>query len=145
MGLAYQIEKNNYIMKQIKVIALVIFLSFNVSLVAQTYVSPQQKTTTNGFTERVETELIKKIVIDGNSFMAELPDGGTINETIELFRTIERDDEKRVIYLIKTGGLLSINDDLLDDNWDCITLNLLATPKKKYYTFWLTKGNKGDD
>lgn len=40
------------------------------------------------------------------------------------------------------GGLLSIVDDLEDNNWDCIVFNLLATPKKKFYTFWLTKGNK---
>lgn len=132
-------------MKILKIITTTIFLSLSFSLFAQTYVSPQQKTTTNGFSDRIETKLVKKIIIDGTSFSAELPDGGIINGTIELFNTIETDDEKRVVYQITTGGLLSINDDLSDDNWDCIVINLLSTPKKKFYTFWLTAGDKGDD
>ncbi len=131
-------------MKKIKIIVSLLVLSSNV-LIAQTYVSPKQRTTTNGFADRVETELVKKVVIDENSFRAELPDGDILSGSIELFRTIERDNEKRTVYKIVSGGTLSINDDLEDDNWDSIVLNLLATSKKKIYTFWLTKGNKGDD
>ncbi|WP_350292419.1 hypothetical protein [uncultured Croceitalea sp.] len=131
--------------KQIKTILCIVLLCFLKPLAAQTYVSPQQKITIGGFADRVETKLIKKVDIDGNSFRAELPDGGTLSGTIELFRTIERGDEKRVIYKIAAGGILSINDDLIDDNWDCIVINLLSTPRNKVYTFWLTKGNKGDD
>ncbi|MFD2589179.1 hypothetical protein ACFSQJ_19805 [Croceitalea marina] len=131
-------------MKKIKIIVSILVLSSN-ALIAQTYVSPKQRTTTNGFADRVETELVKKIIIDENSFHAGLPDGDILSGSIELFRTIERDNEKRTVYKIVSGGILSINDDLEDDNWDSIVINLLATSKKKVYTFWLTKGNKGDD
>ncbi len=132
-------------MKSIKLIVAIIFLGCSTILVAQTYVSPQQKMTTNGFTDRVETKLIKKVVIDGNNFSAELPDGGILSGFIELFRTVEREGEKRLVYKIAAGGILSINDDIADDKWDCIVLNLLSTPIKKVYTFWLIEGHKGDD
>ncbi|MFK7833775.1 MAG: hypothetical protein AB8B52_10895 [Winogradskyella sp.] len=133
-------------MKNIKIIMLALCIGLNGFLAAQTYVSPQQKTTTNGFTNRVETKLIKNISIADGKIIAELPEGGTFTADIELFKTIEGvNDENRTLYIIASGGMLSINDDLVDDNWDCIVLNLLSTPKKKHYTFWLTEGNKGDD
>ncbi len=50
-----------------------------------------------------------------------------------------------MMYNIDGGGILSVIDDLFDDNYDHIYVNLLVTPKNKTYTYWLTAGNKGDD
>lgn len=133
-------------MKYYKFFVIILILTASSSLFSQTYISPKQKTTTNGFANRVETELIKKVVIDETTFSAELPEGGLLSGNIEFWKTIDRSpDEKRIMYNIEGGGLISVNDDLLNDNWDCIVINLMGTNKKKIYTFWLTNGNKGDD
>ena len=125
-------------------IALLVLIGCCTSVSGQTYVSPQQKTTSQGFANRVETKLIKKVFIDGEHFRLELPDGGLMSGTMKLFREIESETEKRIVYEIDSGGLLAIVDDV-DNNYDHIYVNLMATPRKKTYTFWLTEGNKGDD
>lgn len=78
---------------------------------AQTYVSPKQKTT-----------------IGGNNFTLELPEDVTLSGTIQFSKKIEREEELRMMYNIDGGGIFSVIDDLFDDNYDHIYVNLLVTP-----------------
>ena len=131
-------------MKNHLTLILTLFVTECLYTYSQTYISPQQKTTTGSFANRVETKSPKKVIIDKNSFHLELPDGGELSGTMTFWKKIELDDEVRIMYEIDGGGLISINDDLIDD-YDHIFVNLMGTETKKTYTYWLTAGNKGDD
>ena len=131
-----------YLKKSLLVLCILGFCGISM---AQIYVSPKQKTTIGGHVNRLETEVPKRVTIDGDNFTLELPEGGTLSGTMQFSKKIEREEELRMMYNIDGGGILSVIDDLVDDNYDHIYVNLLVTPKNKTYTYWLNAGNKGDD
>lgn len=126
-------------------ILAIAFIFIGYSAQSQTFISPKQETNTGSFGNRVETEKNLTLIITETTINAALPEGGAFSANISFDKRIERDEETRMLYNIEGGGLVTIQDDLVDDNYDCITINLFATPNKKYYTFYTTLGNKGDD
>ena len=129
-------------MKSIFLLA-VLLLGF-ATVYSQTFVSPQQETTLGGFSDTIGTLNLREVVIDGEEYSYELPEGGFVSGTLELIQEIKLETEKRTIYELGTGGLLSVIDDE-DDTYDHVFLNLLGTEQKMTITYWLVKADRGDD